>query len=177
MKMFYRAGRVAAMLVMGASLVLVTTAPASASPIPTADDKSTHSAGAPRENALAAACPVSGQRVKTSTNDRVYLVDPQGFLNWMPLASYNQLWDNFNDIATYDNLLTECFDGYYTMNNAHLAKLPTSAPVYIFDSALRGGSYRWITSPEIFAKYGFSSSKITIKNPLGPIAEDWPWDN
>jgi hypothetical protein len=177
MKMFYRAGRVAAMLVMGMSLVLVTTAPASASPTPAADDKSTHSAGAPRENARAAACPVSGQRVKISSSDRVYVVDPQGYLTWLPLESYNGLWDNFNNIDTYNNLFTECYSGWSTMFNARLVKLPSFAQVYIWDTRIEDGRFRWINSPAIFNKYRFSSSKIVVQNPVGPIAAQLPWNN
>jgi hypothetical protein len=174
MKMFRRA----AMLAMGVSLALVTAAPAGAAPAPTTDDKSVHAVGAPLASAPAAACPVSGQRVKTSASDRVYLIDPQRYLNWMPLASYNGLWDNFNNIATFNNLFTECYSGFFTMNNAHLAKLPTSAAVYVWDSALSNGpAYRWITSPAIFAKYGFSSGKIRTQGSVGPIATEWPWNN
>ena len=174
MKLFLRA---ASTLTVGLALVLAATVPSGASPTATDDSKSAQAA---RTSSVAAACPVSGQRVKTSTSDRVYVIDPQGFINWVPLASYNGLWDNFNNIDTYNNLFTECYStgDVFTMNGAHLAKTSNNPAVYIWDSAIVvGGAFRWITSPAIFAKYRFSSSKILTLTSISPITNDFPWNN
>lgn len=131
-------------------------------------------------SAVVAACPQPGQRVKTSTAPEVYLVDPDGGLNHLsdPTVYFN-LWDTWDGIAVYDNLFTYCYspDDYRMMSDAHLAKTSDSPRVYIWDATLQSGAaYRWITTPEIFDKYGFSWGKIRTQSSVSPINDDWPWD-
>jgi hypothetical protein len=135
-------------------------------------------AAASSEPQNSAACPQSGQRAKTSSSARVYLVDPEGFLRWIPGTVYTNLWDNWNNIGVYDNLFTECFAAVSNLDNARLTKSTLSSNVYIWDSSMpSSGAFRWIAGQEIFNKYGFSWSKIGTQSSVTPIAAQWPWDN
>jgi hypothetical protein len=120
---------------------------------------------------FAAACPVPGQRVTTPTSPQVYLIDPDFFINLIPNPTvYFNLWDSWSGIATFDDAtLIDCFpEGYFTMNNAHLAKTVSDPAVYIYDEP--GGGYRWITSAAVFNMYAFSWSKIRAQASVSPIS-------
>jgi hypothetical protein len=121
----------------------------------------------------AAACPVKGQQVKTSSSDTVYLVGPNYELYAIPGNVYFNLWDNWQPIGTYDNLHSECFPGYFLLTNAHLAKTSSNATVYIYDASY--GAYRAITY-NAFVQYKFSWSKIRVQTGVGPIVQD-QWNN
>jgi hypothetical protein len=129
----------------------------------------------------AAACPQSGERVMAPGSSFIFLIDPGGFINWIPSeVEYFNLWDSYDGIVVYDNLFTECYEwaDVFTFNDAHLAKAGTLPEVYIWDDAVvSGGAYRWIVSAEIFDKYGFSWSKIRTQDAVAPVAIDSPWDN
>jgi hypothetical protein len=122
--------------------------------------------------AQAAACPEPGQRVKTSWSPRVYLVDPERELLLIQNEeNYLKLWDNWNGIRTYDNLLSECHPGGHdNVLNGHLAKTPNDPRVYIWDIDL---GYRWIVSGEVFNKYGFSWGKIHTIDSVSYRGPDW----
>ncbi|MFS8099250.1 hypothetical protein LFM09_19155, partial [Lentzea alba] len=112
----------------------------------TATADTTATAGAPVEaSASAAACPVSGQRVKTSSSPAVYVVGPGRYLYWIPNETvYNNLFRTWAGIATYNNLFVDCYSSARTLTNGHLIKHPSFPHVYIWDGFL--GHYRWITS-------------------------------
>ncbi|GGU82716.1 hypothetical protein [Lentzea flava] len=182
MKRTSRLCRVAIALALSLPLVVTTAQVAGAAPAPSASDVAkaldSRSFAAPRPTANAAACPQPGQRVKTSSSPAVYLVDPNYLLNWIPgETEYFNLWNSWSGIATYNNLFTECYSGYYTMRNAHLAKLSSGPAIYIWDAQIvSGGAYRWITSEAVFNKYAFAWSKVRTQSSIGPIAVNYPWN-
>lgn len=142
----------------------VAAAPASSAPL-------SASATAPRT----AACPPSATRVKTTTSPAIYLIGPHATAYWIPSPQdYLTLFSTWSGIYTIsDDLMWSCFDGYWTMTDPHLAKKANESKVYIYDSS--HGGYRWITSPDIFIKYGFAWDKIRIQSVIWPISSE-PWD-
>ena len=118
-------------------------------------------------------CPVPGQRVKTSYSPEVYLVNPNWELYYIanPTVYFN-LWDSWNGIIVNDDL-PNCYAFAYVLDNAFLAKTASQPEVYIYDSTY--GEYRWITSPQIFNKYGFSWGKIKTQGSIYPISQ-LNWD-
>ncbi|HKS98169.1 MAG TPA: hypothetical protein VJT31_01450 [Rugosimonospora sp.] len=115
-------------------------------------------------------CPHPGQRVKTGTSPKVYLVDPGSYLNWIPdPTAYENLWGTAGGITTVaDQVLIDCFGFYFTMGGVHLAKTSSDPKVYIYDAS--GGGYRWIVNPTVFDKYAFVSGKIKIQASISPIS-------
>lgn len=122
-----------------------------------------------RDSAPAAACPVPGQRVKTSSSSAaIYLIDPEYDLNWVPNATvYEDLFDTWNGVLVYSNLFSECYIGYFTLTNGHLAKTSSSAAVYIYQAAV--GGYRWIVSGTVFDRYNFDWAEIRTQS-VSPIS-------
>ncbi|WP_125726911.1 hypothetical protein [Kibdelosporangium aridum] len=155
----------------GLSLSLGITGTASASPTPpkpvAADAMSAKSA------TVDAACPQPGQRVKQSAYPEVYVIDPDFKLRLIPdEATYFTLWNSWDGIVVYDDLVS-CYPTYIEFFNAHLVKLTTAAPVYIWDHYV---GYRHITSEAVFNKYGFAWDKIRQQLVVAPIAENRPWN-
>ena len=74
----------------------------------TATADATAGSGAPVEASApsaAAACPVPGQRVKTSSSARIFVIDPDRYLYWIPNETvYNNVFRTWGGIATFDNL-------------------------------------------------------------------------
>jgi hypothetical protein len=188
MKRLHQVVRVAVVLAVGLALLSATAGVAQAAPPPVtpgsakvdaavsgvADaDAFARSVADPspaslKPDAVAAACPVPGQRVKTSTSSEVFLVGPQYDLNLIPdRATYESLWDSWNGIVT-NNSLWSCYnrDGAWIMWYAELAKESSSPKVYIYD--YNGGGFRWITSATVFNKYAFSWNKINVYSAIGP---------
>ncbi|MET9313685.1 hypothetical protein ABZX12_17870 [Kribbella sp. NPDC003505] len=120
---------------------------------------------------LTSSCPVvSGQRVKEASYSSVYLVDPWGYLRYIPSDVYFKLWDSYAGIQTVANdSLDSCVFGT-SMYGAQLVKESGINAVYIWDNANAGypSGFDWITSSAVFNKYGFSWSKITTYNYVGP---------
>ena len=68
--------------------------------------------------------------------------------------------------------MTSCFDGFWTMSNAHLAKVTGNSKVYIYD--VNHGGYRWIADEPIFDEYAFARDKIKTQPSVSPVsAQDW----
>jgi hypothetical protein len=173
MKAVYRIGMSVLSFMVGLSLVVSAAETASATPGFTEAKVSKLAARqlATTRTSAIQACPVPGQRVKTSTSPNVYLIDPDDFINWIPSATdYFNLWDSWDGISVVsDSVLIDCFpEGFFTMSNVHLAKTPNAASVYIWD--VNGGGYRWITSGTIFNKYGFSWGKIRTQSSVSPVS-------
>lgn len=166
--------RVLTALSMGLALGLGSGAAAFAAPsVPepfpapgTPDGKSATSV-----RSLAAGCPGPGQRVKMSTSDKIYLIDASQDLLWVSSVAYSNLWDNWSGIGTYDNLVACGYATYHELSNAWLAKSFYSPHVYIYDSTYQ--EYRWIAGGDVFAKYGFSWSKLRSQPSISPIGENW----
>jgi hypothetical protein len=122
--------------------------------------------------AATGACPVPGQRVKTSSSPAIYVVDPDGRLYWIPNPDvYLNLFRTESGVVIYDNLFVDCYAGWGTLINGHLAKKSGDPAIYIWDAHL--GGYRWITSPEVYDKYAFAPDKVTIVPAVSPIVADW----
>ncbi|WP_030598833.1 hypothetical protein [Streptomyces fulvoviolaceus] len=120
----------------------------------------------------AAACPVSGQRVKTATSSAVFLVGPSNRLYWITNeATYFRLWDSWNGIATVPDSALSCWEDSYPLTYSLLAKTSTSPRVYIWDDSY--DDYRWITSEAVFNKYGFSWSKIITSSSVPAYGPNW----
>jgi hypothetical protein len=117
-------------------------------------------------------CPVPGQRVKTSYSPEVYLVDPDWELYYIPGNVYFNLWDSWSGIVV-NNDLPYCYAYAWVLSNAFLTKTASQPQVYIYDSTL--GAYRWITTAEVFNKYGFSWGKIRTQAYIYPISS-LNWD-
>lgn len=129
------------------------------------------SAALVRTAASAGACPVPGQRVKTSASPAIYVVDPDGRLYWIPNPDvYLSLFRTESGVTIFDNLFTDCYGGFGTLSDGHLAKGSGDA-IYIWDGHL--GGYRWITSPAVFDKYAFASDKVRMQATVSPIVADW----
>lgn len=125
----------------------------------------------------AAACPQPGVRVKLSYRPEVYLIDPEGDLNWIPNATvYNSLFDNWLGILEFNNLFTECYAGRptYVLHDGHLAKTSSNSAVYIYQDAV--GGYRKILNTAVFEHYRFSWTKVKIKSSISPMTGlVWGW--
>ncbi|WP_143447070.1 hypothetical protein [Kibdelosporangium aridum] len=157
----------------GLSLSLGTTGAANASPTPPKPVAADAMSATAKPATVDADCPQPGQRVKQSAFAEVYLIDPEFTLRLIPdEATYFNLWNSWDGIVTYDNLV-RCYPTYVELHNAHLAKLTVADPVYIWDSSV---GYRHIVSAAVFNKYGFAWDKIRQQSVVGPIAIDWPWD-
>ncbi|WP_461059163.1 helix-turn-helix domain-containing protein [Streptomyces pseudoechinosporeus] len=121
------------------------------------------------------ACPTPGQRFKTPTHDRVYLVGPGSRLYYIPDATvYFNLWDDWNGVAVVSgSVFADCaWDEARELANAFLAKTSGSSRAYIWDAWY---GYRWITNRTVFNKYGFSEAKIQTRSSLSPISGDTGW--
>ena len=125
----------------------------------------------PRTAANLTSCPVaSGQRVKESSKSAVYLVDPWGYVRWVPSDVYFNLWVSYTGITTVaDHDLDSCKFGS-PMYGAELAKASGSSAIYIYDYTNDGypSGYDWITSAEAFNKYGFSWSNVKTYTDISP---------
>jgi hypothetical protein len=153
-------------VVTGLTLVVGNTAMASAAETDAVDTKSAASVD------VAAACPQPGARVKRSDSPRIYLVGPAGELNWIPNETiYYRLWDTMS--YTVDNRIMGggCQNVAYEFYNGHLAKSASSSATYVWDQF--GGGYRWITSPAVFNKYGFSWGKIRTVSCICDTGPNW----
>jgi hypothetical protein len=154
-----RSSRLVASIVLLVA-ALMTTAVSTASAAPAAGD--------PADTAAAAACPAPGERVRTSSSTRVFLIDPQRRLRWIPNETvYFSLWDSWAGIRTYNNLFVDCYRDWGELNNAHLAKIASAPYVFIWDSDY---GYRWIINESVFNRYAFSWGKIRTQGSVGPIS-------
>jgi hypothetical protein len=123
------------------------------------------------------ACPAEGTRFKSpaTDGDTVFLVGPKGFLYSIPTAAdYLNLWADWRDIATIDR--RTCAKTPYPLANAHLAKLPSSAPVYIWDETFSPNCYRKIKDWATFtAKYHFNPAEIQEQGVIYTCGDEHPW--
>jgi hypothetical protein len=99
---------------------------------------------------------LAGLRLKAPNNPAVYVVDPQGFLRWIPdPATYNNLFRDWNSIVT-DVDLVNIAQGPALTEGAVLALGTGTAPVYLVSN----GTKQWITSPAAMDKYDFNWNTI-----------------
>jgi hypothetical protein len=147
MRNVFRSAAIA--LVLSLSLIPATAGTASAS-----------SAG----SESSAACPQQGQRVQPAGSSFVYLIDGEPTARWITSDSYNNLWDSYAGIIPFTGSLNNCYPSGPFLANAHLVRGAGDARVWIWDQGVNAGhgAYRHIANPEVWAKYGFSSSKINV---------------
>ncbi|MGW6906036.1 helix-turn-helix domain-containing protein [Streptomyces sp. NPDC054940] len=125
--------------------------------------------------ATTTACPAPGQRFKTPSNDRVYLVGPGSRLYYIPdWTVYFSLWDDWNGVAIVNgSVFADCaWDEARELAKAFLAKPSGSSRTYIWDAWY---GYRWIPSRTVFDKYGFSQAKVQTRPSLSPVSGDAGW--
>ncbi|WP_416979303.1 hypothetical protein [Streptomyces sp. T028] len=124
----------------------------------------------------AAACPTPGQRIKTASNPRVYLVGPGSVLYYIPNETvYFDLWDSWNGISIVgSSVFADCgWSTAYELSGGFLAKTTSSPRVYIWDAWY---GFRWIPSEAVFNKYAFSWSQIESYSAISPISSlNW-WE-
>ena len=99
---------------------------------------------------------LSGLRLKTPNNPAVYVVDPQGFLRWIPdPATYNNLFRDWNSIVT-DVDLVDIALGPPLTSGAILAQGSGEAAIYLISN----GTKQWITSPAAMDKYDLNWNTV-----------------
>ena len=99
---------------------------------------------------------LAGLRLKAPNNAAVYVVDPQGFLRWIPdPTTYNNLFRDWNSIIV-DIDLVNIATGPALTSGAVLARGSTEAAVYLISN----GRKDWITSPAAMDKYDFNWNTI-----------------
>lgn len=120
-------------------------------------------------------CPAPGQRFKTPTHQRVYLVGPGGNLYYIPNATiYFNLWDTWDAVTIVNgSVFADCdWPTAHELADAFLTRTSSSAQVYIWDA---WSGYRRITGGTAFNRYGFSWSKIQTRSAPSPVSShDWP---
>lgn len=132
-------------------------------------------APAPEDAPANAACPAPGQRFKTPTDDRVYLVGPGSRLYYVPDAIvYFNLWDDWNAVAIAPGgVFEDCaWDEAYELAGAFLARTSGSSRAYIWDAWY---GYRPIPNRTVLDTYGFSEAKIRTRPSLSPVSGDADW--
>ncbi|MGC9538339.1 helix-turn-helix domain-containing protein [Streptomyces sp. UG1] len=121
------------------------------------------------------ACPEPGQRFKTPTDDRVYLVGPGSRLYYIPDATvYFNLWNDWNGVAVVSGgVFTDCgWDKARELANGFLARKSGSSQTYIWDAWY---GYRAIRERAVFDTYGFSAAKIQTRSSLSPVSSGARW--
>ncbi|MFI6009569.1 helix-turn-helix domain-containing protein [Streptomyces sp. NPDC051243] len=120
-------------------------------------------------------CPAPGQRFKTPTDDRVYLVGPGNRLYYLPDATvYFNLWNDWNGVAVISGgVFADCaWDEARELANAFLARTGRGSRTYIWDAWY---GYRLIPNRAVLDRYGFSEARIQTRSSLSPVsrAADW----
>jgi hypothetical protein len=109
----------------------------------------TPAAAAPRAD-------LAGLRLKAPNNAAIYLVDPKGFLRWIPdPTTYNNLFRDWNGVISSLDI-PNISKGPNLTSGAVLAIAIGTAPVYL----VTNGTKEWITSPAAMDKYYFNWNTI-----------------
>jgi len=100
---------------------------------------------------------LAGLRLTPLTGGPIYLVNPEGLLQWIPNpATYNNLFRDWNGVYRVD--IATMPIGTALSDGAILAKGNVSSAVYIVSN----GKKRWITSPAVMDKYYFNWNHIYV---------------
>jgi hypothetical protein len=106
---------------------------------------------------LSARPDLAGLRLTPLTGGPIYLVNPEGFLQWIPNpATYNNLFRDWNGVYRIDTATLPI--GTALSDGAVLARGNASNAVYIVSN----GKKRWITSPAAMDKYYFNWNHIYV---------------
>lgn len=117
---------------------------------------------------------MSGMRVRSPTDQAVYLIDPNGYKRWIPnLTTYYNLFASEADIFPFPDVIY-ISEGPALSDGAFLAKASSSEAVYLVSN----GQKRWIIDYNTFLfKYHFDESKIQILSPANlaaiPTGPSW----
>jgi hypothetical protein len=100
---------------------------------------------------------LAGLRVTPLTGGPIYLVNPEGLLQWVPNPpTYNNLFRSWDGVISLDTAPLPI--GTTLSDGAILAKGHASAAVYIISN----GRKRWITSPAAMDKYYFAWEAVYV---------------
>ena len=100
---------------------------------------------------------LAGLRLMHLTGPAIYLVNPEGLLQWIPNPdTYNNLFRDWNGVYRVD--IATMAIGTALSNGAVLAKGNTSNAVYLVSN----GKKRWITSPAVMDKYYFNWNHVYV---------------
>jgi hypothetical protein len=118
-------------------------------------------------------CFAAGTRIKSPSSPKVYLIDPQGWWDWIPTETdYLNLFGSWSGLVVSSDF--HCFRDGGALTGAKLVKTPSSPRVYIWDATY--GYYRWIPTGTDFDYYHFDWSKIRVQSSVSPILDSLPWD-
>jgi hypothetical protein len=99
---------------------------------------------------------LAGLRLKAPNDAAIYLVDPQGFLRWIPdPTTYNNLFRDWNGVISSLDI-PNISRGPNLTSGAVLATGAGTAPVYL----VTNGAKDWITSPAVMDKYYFNWNTV-----------------
>jgi hypothetical protein len=100
---------------------------------------------------------LAGLRLTPLTGGPIYLVNPEGYLQWIPNPNtYNNLFVDWNGVERVD--IATMPIGTALSDGAVLAKGNASNAVYLVSN----GKKRWITSPNAMEKYHFNWKHIFV---------------
>src|SRR5262245_51097676 len=95
---------------------------------------------------------LAGSRLQAPGAAPIYLVDPDGFLRWIPNpATYNNLFRDWNGVVVSTDI-PNIARGLDLTDGSVLVQASGTAPVYIVSNGIK----RWITSPAAMDKYYFN---------------------
>lgn len=113
--------------------------------------------GIAQASSLSARPDLAGLRLTPLTGGPIYLVNPEGLLQWIPNPNtYNNLFKDWNGVYRVDTATLPI--GTALSDGAVLAKGNASNAVYIVSN----GKKRWITSPDAMNKYYFNWSHVYV---------------
>jgi hypothetical protein len=100
---------------------------------------------------------LAGQRFVAPGSPKIYLVDPQGYLRYIPNpTTYNNLFRNWNGVLTFD--IVNIAQGPAISNGAILARGSGESPVYLITNGVKD----WITTPAAMDKYYFNWATVCV---------------
>ncbi len=100
---------------------------------------------------------LAGLRLTPLTGGPIYLVNPEGLLQWIPNPNtYNNLFRDWNGVYRVDTATMPI--GTALSDGAILVKGNASAAVYLVSNSRK----RWITSPAAMDKYYFNWNHVYV---------------
>ena len=100
---------------------------------------------------------LAGLRLTPLTGGPIYLVNPEGYLQWIPNpTTYNNLFIDWNGVQRVD--IATMPIGPALSDGAVLAKGSGSAAVFLVSDGVK----RWVTSPNAMEKYHFNWQHVYV---------------
>jgi len=112
---------------------------------------------------------LNGLRVALPGAAPIYLID-EGMRRWIPNPQvYDQLFKDWNGIV-FDININDIDQGTNISETVILFRCYDSPKVFLLDGVAPQQTKRWITSPEVMARYNFDWNKVHVWNvPLSAI--------